>query len=67
MENFQFGFHLAGFHLMTPLITSVEPIQVTIQTDQVLHFTVLFLLWLKFEIRLLQKFYNFSHLNIGPL
>lgn len=52
---------------MTPLITSVEPIQVTIQTDQVLHLTVLYLLQLKFEITLLQKFYNFSHLNIGPL
>jgi hypothetical protein len=28
---------------MTPLITSVEPIQVTIQTDQVLHVTGLYL------------------------
>lgn len=30
-------FLFPGFHLMLPLITKYEPIQVTIQTDQVIN------------------------------
>lgn len=34
-NNLPLLFGITGFHLMVPFLTRVEPIQVTIQTDQV--------------------------------
>lgn len=63
------SFELLGFHLKLPLITQFEPIQVTLQTDQVKKFsTVLRLTFLlnKFLPRAALKNINFVFVvNVG--